>query len=92
MDNTITITIKFTPAQHFFITELAEDQHRTPEELIALWMDDGRKSFQFTVDYCVKKRMEDRDPDGPDFQHYKEEDLTEMFKNIVFQQRGGIEE
>jgi hypothetical protein len=88
MDNTI--TIKFTPAQYFFITQLAEDQHRTPEELVALWMDDGRKGFEFTVDYCVKKRAEDRDPEGPDFQHYKEEDRVEMFKDIVFQQRGGI--
>jgi len=88
MDNTL--TVKFTPAQYFFITELARDQHRTPEELISVFLNDGLQSFQFCVDYCVKKREEDRDPNGSEFQHYTEKDVKEMFSNIVFQQRGGI--
>lgn len=84
------LSIKFTPAQYFFLTQLAKDQHRTPEELISLFLSDGLQSFQFCVDYCVKKRTEDRDPEGPDFQHYNQEDVKKMFENIVFQQRGGI--
>lgn len=87
MDNTL--TIKFTESQFHFITELAKDQYRTPEELVSVLIAEGFIMYRETVDFCVKKRDCDRDPDGHEFQAYNSEYEKELFKNLTFQQRGG---
>ena len=87
MDNTL--TIKFTESQFHFITELAKDQYRTPEELVSVLIAEGFFMYRETVDFCIKKRDCDRDPNGHEFQAYNNEYEKELFKNLTFQQRGG---
>lgn len=85
MENTV--TIKFNEAQVHFITELAKDQYRTPEELVAVLIAEGFFMYRETVDFCVKKRDCDRDPNGHDYQAYDAEYERQLFKTLVFQQR-----
>jgi arginine repressor len=85
MDNTL--TIKFNDSQYHFLSELAKDQYRTPEELVALLIAEGFNFYRETVDFCIKKLETDRDPEGKEFQWYELEDQKTLFKNLVFQQR-----
>ena len=77
-------TINFTDQQLHILQDIAEDHYRTLNNFIGLLIVEGLKSYGFTNEICVKKRQEDRDPAGPEWQHYKDDEITEIFSNLPF--------
>lgn len=80
------VTIKLTPQQFYILAMIAEDQHRTIEELAAMLMFDGFMGFRYVVDYYVRKREEDKKT-NKEIEGYTHEEQDEIFKLLVFQQR-----
>ena len=55
------ITLRFTEEQHYFLTQLAKDEHRTPEELLWLLLEYGHSYYteSHSVDAAVPKQDSD---------------------------------
>ena len=55
------ITLRFTEEQYYFLTQLAKDQRRTPEELLWLLMEYGHGYYteSHSVDAAVPKQDSD---------------------------------
>jgi hypothetical protein len=78
------LTINLTYQQLYILQEIAKDHYRTIDNLLGLLITEGLKSYGFSHEYCIKKRQGDRDPSGLEFQHYKDEEIEEIFATLPF--------
>jgi hypothetical protein len=83
---TASFTIQLTDQQLYILQEIAEDHYRTMDNLLGLLIAEGLKFYGFSHEYCVKKRQEDRDSSGLEFQHYKDEEVEKIFATLPFLQ------
>ena len=83
---TTSFTINLTDQQTYILQKIAEDHYRTQGNLLGLLITEGMKSYGFSHEYCVKKRQEDHDPNGTEFQIYKDEEIEEIFATLPFLQ------
>ena len=79
-------TISFTDQQAYILQKIAEDHYRTQGNLLGLLITEGMKFYGYSHEYCVKKRQEDRDPSGKEFQSYEDKEIEEIFSTLPFSQ------
>ena len=83
---TASFTIQLTDQQLYILQEIAKDHYRTMDNLLGSLITEGLKFYGFSHEYCVKKRQEDRDSSGLEFQHYKDEEVEKIFATLPFLQ------
>ena len=78
------LTINLTDQQLYILQEIAEDHYRTMDNLLGLLITEGLKFYGFSHEFCVKKRQEDRDLNGTEYQSYKDEEVEKIFATLPF--------
>ena len=80
------LTINLTDQQLYILQEIAEDHYRTMDNLLGLLITEGLKFYGFSHECCVKKRREDCDSRGTEYQIYKDEEVEKIFATLPFVQ------